>query len=316
MGVLVEGEWRADGKFPADPSGRFVRPDTSFRNWITPDGTRGPSGAGGFRAESGRYHLYVSLACPWAHRTLIFRKLKGLEGLIGVSVVNWHMGEDGWTFEPGPGVIGDSVNGVKRLFELYVRSKRDYTGRVSVPVLWDKESKQIVSNESADIIRMFNSAFDDVGAKPGDFYPVKLREEIDGLNGRIYSTINNGVYRSGFARTQGAYEEAVIALFATLVDLEERLSTSRFLCGDEITEADWRLFVTLLRFDAVYVGLFKCNKRRIQDYPQLQRYLVELLRWPGVADTVDMFHIKHHYYESLTFINPTGIVPVGPKLAF
>ena len=316
MGVLVEGEWRADGKFPADPSGRFVRPDTIFRNWITPDGSPGPSGAGGFRAEPGRYHLYVSLACPWAHRTLIFRKLKGLEGLIGLSVVNWHMGDDGWTFQPGPGVIPDSVNGATLFYELYVKSKPDYTGRVSVPALWDKQSKRIVSNESSEIIRMFNSAFDGVGAKPGDFYPAELREEIDALNARIYATVNNGVYRCGFARTQAAYEEAASALFATLDDLETRLSTRRFLCGDVLTEADWRLFVTLLRFDAVYVGLFKCNLRRIEDYPHLQRYLLALLNWPGVAETVDMFHIKHHYYESLKIINPTGIVPLGPQLAF
>jgi len=316
MGVLVEGEWRADGKFPADPSGRFVRPDTIFRNWITPDGSPGPSGAGGFRAEPGRYHLYVSLACPWAHRTLIFRRLKGLEGLIGLSVVNWHMGDDGWTFQPGPGVIPDSVNGATLFYELYVKSKRNYTGRVSVPVLWDKQTKRIVSNESSEIIRMFNSAFDGVGAKPGDFYPAELREEIDALNARIYATVNNGVYRCGFARTQAAYEEAASALFATLDDLETRLSTRRFLCGDVLTEADWRLFVTLLRFDAVYVGLFKCNLRRIEDYPHLQRYLLALLNWPGVAETVDMFHIKHHYYESLKIINPTGIVPLGPQLAF
>ena len=316
MGVLVNGEWRADGKFPADPAGRFVRPDTIFRNWITPDGSPGPTGAGGFRAEPGRYHLYVSLACPWAHRTLIFRELKGLEGLIGLSVVNWHLGNDGWTFQPGPGVIPDDVNGARLFYELYVKSKRDYTGRVSVPVLWDKQTKRIVSNESSEIISMFNSAFDGVGAKPGDFYPAQLREEIEALNARIYATVNNGVYRCGFARTQAAYEEAVTALFATLDDLETRLSTRRFLCGDVLTEADWRLFVTLLRFDAVYVGLFKCNVRRIEDYPHLQRYLLELLRWPGVAETVDMLHIKHHYYESLKIINPTGIVPAGPKLAF
>ena len=325
MGVLINGEWqvdgkfppeRADGKFPTDSVGRFVRPDTIFRNWITPDGTAGPTGVDGFRAEPGRYHLYVSLACPWAHRTLIFRKLKGLEGMIGVSVVNWHMGANGWTFAPGPGVIPDSVNGVTCLYELYTRSKGDYSGRVSVPVLWDKQSGRIVSNESSEIIRMFNSAFDGVGAKPGDFYPAELRAEIDALNARIYATVNNGVYRCGFASTQAAYEEAAAALFATLDDLEARLSTRRFLCGDVLTEADWRLFVTLLRFDAVYVGLFKCNLRRIEDYPHLQRYLLELLRWPGVAETVDMFHIKHHYYESLKFINPTGIVPAGPKLAF
>ncbi len=312
MGVLVNGEWRADGKFPADPSGRFVRPDTIFRNWITPDGAPGPSGAGGFKAEPGRYHLYVSLACPWAHRTLIFRKLKRLEGMIGLSVVNWFMGDDGWTFDPAPGVIADSVNGKKFLYEIYLAAKPDYTGRVSVPALWDKQTRTIVSNESADIIRMFNSAFDGVGAAPGDFYPADLREEIDALNPRVYATVNNGVYRCGFARTQGAYDEAVASLFETLDFLEGRLASRRFLCGERVTEADWRLFVTLLRFDPVYVGLFKCNIRRIADYPNLSRYLAELRAWPGVADTIDMFHIKHHYYESLKFINPTGVVPAGP----
>ena len=313
MGVLVEGEWRADGKFPADPVGSF-RPARHrfFATGSRRTGRPGRRGVGGFRAEPGRYHLYVSLACPWAHRTLIFRKLKGLEGMIGLSVVNWHMGDDGWTFEPGPGVIPDGVNGAKLFYELYVKSKRDYTGRVSVPVLWDKQSGRIVSNKSSEIIRMFNSAFDGVGAKPGDFYPEELREEIDALNARIYATVNNGVYRCGFARTPGAYEEAVTALFATLDDLEARLSTRRFLCGDVLTEADWRLFVTLLRFDAVYVGLFKCNMRRIADYPHLQRYLLELLRWPGVADTVDMFHIKHHYYESLQIHQSDGSRAAGP----
>jgi len=315
MGVLVDGEWRADVKFSADEKGRFVRAATKFHNWITPDGAPGPTGAGGFKAEPGRYHLYVSLACPWAHRTLIFRKLKGLEGMIGLSVVNWHMGENGWTFAPGQGVITDSVNHAERLYQVYLACKPDYTGRVTVPVLWDKTTHGIVNNESSEIIRMFNSAFDAIGAAPGDFYPAGLREEVDALNTRIYATVNNGVYRSGFAQSQEAYDEAVNALFETLEDLDARLSTRRFLCGDTITEADWRLFVTLVRFDAVYVGLFKCNKRRIEDFSNLQNYLVELYRHPGIADTVDMFHIKHHYYESLKFINPTGIVPAGPKLA-
>ena len=316
MGVLVNGEWRVDGKFPADPgTGHFIRPDTSFRNWITPDGAPGPTGKGGFAAEPGRYHLYVSLACPWAHRTLIFRKLKGLEQAIGLSVVNWFMSDDGWTFAPGRGVIPDPLHNAKFLREIYVASQRDYTGRVSVPVLWDKETGQIVSNESADIIRMFNSAFDGVGATAGDYYPQDLREEIDALNPRIYATVNNGVYRCGFAQSQAAYDEAVGALFETLDMLEARLATREFLCGERVTEADWRLFVTLLRFDPVYVGLFKCNLRRIADYPQLSRYLSELRSRPAIAETIDMFHIKHHYYESLKFINPTGIVPVGPLAA-
>jgi len=316
MGVLVNGEWRVDGKFPADPSGRFVRPDTSFRNWVMPDASPGPTGKGGFGAEPGRYRLYVSLACPWAHRTLIFRKLKGLESAIGLSVVNWHMGDDGWTFAPGPGVVADPIHGARFLREVYLASKPDYTGRVTVPVLWDKATGQIVSNESADIVRMFNSAFDGVGAAHGDFYPLELREAIDELNARIYSTVNNGVYRSGFAATQAAYEEAVRELFETLDALDARLATRRFLLGERLTEADWRLFVTLVRFDAVYVGHFKCNIRRIADYPHLQRYLLDLLRWPKVAETVDLFHIKHHYYGSHKFLNPSGIVPVGPRLAF
>jgi len=316
MGVMVDGEWRTDGKFPTDGDGRFVRPETVFRNWITPDGAPGPSGVGGFRAEAGRYHLYVSLACPWAHRTLIFRKLKGLEGLISLSVVNWLMAEDGWTFAPGRGVIADSVNHAARLRDVYAAASPKYTGRVTVPVLWDTQTRAIVSNESADIIRMFNSAFDGIGAAPGDYRPAALAGEIDALNARIYATVNNGVYRCGFAQSQVAYDEAVAQLFETLDFLDERLASRRFLCGEALTEADWRLFVTLIRFDAVYVGLFKTNIRRIQDYAHLQRYLLELLNGPGVRDTVDMFHIQHHYYESLRHINPTGVVPAGPKLPF
>jgi putative glutathione S-transferase len=312
MGILVNGEWRVDDVFPKDSAGRFVRPDTAFRNWVTPDGSAGPTGEGGFAAEAGRYHLYVSLACPWAHRTLIFRKLKGLEATIGLSVVNWHMGENGWTFAEGPGVVVDPVRGASYLYEIYAAARPRYTGRVSVPVLFDKARGTIVSNESSDIIRMFNSAFDGLGAARGDYYPENLRGEIDALNARIYATVNNGVYRSGFAGTQAAYEEAVLALFETLDALEARLAGQRFLCGDRITEADWRLFPTLVRFDPVYVGLFKCNLRRIADYPHLSRYLSELRAWPGIAETIDLFHIKHHYYESLLFINPTGVVPLGP----
>ncbi|HEY1943176.1 MAG TPA: glutathione S-transferase family protein [Roseiarcus sp.] len=312
MGVLVNGEWRTDEVFPKDAGGRFVRPDTVFRNWVTPDGSAGPTGEGGFPAKPGRYHLYVSLACPWAHRTLIFRKLKGLEAQIGVSVVNWLMGEEGWAFAPGRGVVPDTVLGKQRLYEIYAASRPQYTGRVSVPVLFDKTRGEIVSNESADIIRMFNSAFDGVGAAPGDYYPSELRAEIDALNARVYATVNNGVYRAGFAWTQEAYEEAVSALFGTLDDLEARLADRRFLLGDLLTEADWRLFPTLLRFDPVYVGLFKCNIRRIADYPHLTRYLRDLRDWPGIEETVDLFHIKHHYYESLRLINPTGVVPLGP----
>jgi putative glutathione S-transferase len=304
-GQLIEGRWETQsGPATHDKRGAFARKPTTFRNWIEPGGE--------FPPEAGRYHLYVSYACPWAHRTLIFRKLKGLEGMIGVSVVHWLLGDEGWTFTPGPGVVPDDVNGAQRLYELYARAKPDYTGRVTVPVLWDKKRATIVSNESADIIRMFNSAFDGLGAAPGDYYPERLRPEIDALNARIYETVNNGVYRCGFAATQVAYDEAVAALFETLDDLEARLGKSRFLLGDAPTEADWRLFVTLLRFDPVYVGLFKCNIRRIGDYPNLKRYRDALRAWPGIEETVRLDHIKRHYYESLRFINPTGIVPAGP----
>jgi glutathionyl-hydroquinone reductase len=315
MGYLFNGTWRAEGDFPHDKTGRFVRPDTQFRNWVTADGKPGPSGAGGFHAAAGRYHLIVSLACPWAHRTLIFRKLKGLESMISLSVVHWLLAERGWTFDEGRGVIPDPIFGAKLLREFYVKARPDYSGRVSVPVLWDKESNTIVNNESSEIIRMFNSAFDDIGAAEGDYYPLELRAEIDALNARIYSTVNNGVYRAGFATTQEAYEEAFRALFETLDWLEARLSDRQFLCGDRLTEADWRLFTTLVRFDAVYFGHFKCNLREIRDYPSLQRYLSALYRWPGVAATVDFFHIKRHYYESHRRINPTGIVPLGPEMA-
>ena len=312
-GQLVEGRWeRNPGLASTDKRGAFVRNSTSFRSWITPDGAAGPTGEGGFAAGAGRYHLYVSYACPWAHRTLIYRKLKRLETMIGVSVVHWLMGDDGWTFAPGPGVIPDDVNGADKLYQVYLAAKPDYTGRVTVPVLWDKARKTIVSNESADIIRMLNSAFDGVGAAPGDFYPEPLRGEIDALNANIYETINNGVYRCGFAATQEAYDEAVASLFASLDALEARLEGRAYLTGEAPTEADWRLFPTLLRFDPVYVGLFKCNVRRIADYPRLARLRDALRNGPGIEETVRLDHIKRHYYESLRFINPTGVVPAGP----
>jgi glutathionyl-hydroquinone reductase len=312
-GHLVAGKWYAQqGSVSTDQTGHFAREQTTFRSWITHDGAPGPTGEAGFRAEAERYHLYVSYACPWAHRTLIFRKLKGLEDAIGVSVVHWLLGDDGWTFTPGPRVTPDSVNGAQTLYEIYLRAKANYTGRVSVPVLWDKHRQTIVSNESADIIRMFNSAFDRVGAKPGDYYPQNLRPQIDELNTRVYTDVNNGVYRCGFASTQAAYDEAIVLLFTTLDYLDSHLATRRFLFGDSLTEADWRLFVTLLRFDPVYVGLFKCNIRRIEDYPNLRRYRHELRNWHGIEETVDMQHIKRHYYESLRSINPTGVVPAGP----
>ncbi|WP_395018271.1 glutathione S-transferase family protein [Dongia sp.] len=314
MGLLVDGVWQDKWYDTDSQKGRFVRAESRFRNWVTADGSPGPSGEGGFKAEAGRYHLYVSYACPWAHRTLIFRALKGLESMISLSVVNWHMGERGWTFNPGPGVIPDPIHQAKALADVYVAADPKFSGRVTVPVLWDKQRGTIVNNESSEIIRMLNSAFDGLGAKPGDYYPPDLRAEIDGLNARIYDTVNNGVYKAGFATRQAAYEEALHPLFETLDWLEARLTSCRYLCSDRVTEADWRLFTTLLRFDPVYVGHFKCNIRRIADYRQLSRYLVDLLGFPGVRGTVHLDHIKHHYYGSHRTINPTGIVPVGPEL--
>jgi putative glutathione S-transferase len=314
MGLLVDGVWQDKWYETESQKGRFVRSESRFRNWVTADGAPGPSGEGGFNAEAGRYHLYVSYACPWAHRTLIFRALKGLESMISLSVVNWHMGERGWTFEPGPGVVPDPFHHAKTLADVYVAADPKYSGRVTVPMLWDKQRNTIVNNESSEIIRMLNGAFDGLGAKPGDYYPKDLRAEIDPLNERIYATVNNGVYKAGFATAQAAYEEAVQPLFETLDWLEERLASRRYLCGERLTEADWRLFTTLLRFDPVYVGHFKCNIRRIADYPRLSAYLAVLLGVPGVRGTVHLDHIKNHYYGSHKTINPTGIVPVGPKL--
>jgi putative glutathione S-transferase len=316
LGLLIDGTWHDQWYETGATGGRFVRRDSAFRNFVTANGAPGPAGKGGFAAEPGRYHLYVSLACPWAHRTLIFRALKGLEAAIDVSVVNWLMAENGWTFEEGPGVVQDAVNGARYLYEVYSRADRNYTGRVTVPVLWDKKTGTIVNNESSEIIRMLNSAFDGVGAQPGDYYPEELRPQIDAYNERIYDTLNNGVYKSGFASSQAAYEEAVSPLFETLDWLESHLSTNRYLCGDRVTEADWRLFTTLIRFDCVYHGHFKCNVRRIVDYPNLWGYTRELYQWPKVAATVDFRHIKSHYYQSHRNINPTGIVPVGPAIDF
>ena len=297
-------------------SGQFVRRESQFRNWVTADGAPGPSGEGGFSAEPGRYHLYVSLACPWANRTLILRKLKRLEEAISLSVVHWLLGKQGWTFEDGPGVIPDTANRAAFLREVYLKAKPDYSGRVTVPVLWDKTRETIVNNESSEIIRMFNSAFDAFGDPSVDFYPAALRGEIDAINATVYENVNNGVYRCGFAKTQAAYKAAFRGLFATLDELEERLSRQRYLVGDRITEADWRLFTTLVRFDPVYVGHFKCNLRRIADYPNLSNYLRDLYSVPGIAETVNLAHIKRHYYESHTSINPTGIVPLGPEVDY
>ena len=316
MGLLVDGQWRTDWYDTKSTGGKFVRKESHFRNWVTADGSAGPTGKSGFKAEAGRYHLYVSLACPWAHRTMIFRQIKGLEAMISVSVVNAIMADEGWTFEPGDGVVADSVNDKTRLHQIYTAAMPDYTGRVTVPVLWDKKTNTIVSNESADIIRMFNSAFDDIGATPGDYYPVDNQSQIDEINDWVYDTINNGVYKAGFATTQAAYQEAVSALFDALDKLESILSTQRYLIGDKISEADWRLFTTLVRFDAVYVGHFKCNIRRIADYDHISNYLRELYQYPGIAQTVNIDYIKAHYYGSHKTINPTGVIPVGPELDF
>lgn len=316
MGLLVNGQWHTDWYDTKATNGRFERKAPSFRNWITPDGRAGVSGVGGFKAEANRYHLYVSLACPWAHRTLIYRQLKGLEDMITLSVVNSFMGDQGWTFEPGDQVVGDPIHQASRMHQVYTAAMPNYTGRVTVPVLWDKHTQTIVSNESPEIIRMFNSAFDAVGAIAGDFSPPELLAEIDQLNEFIYPNINNGVYQAGFATSKAAYQEAFTNVFNALDHLENRLADRRYLTGPRITEADWRLFTTLVRFDAVYVGHFKCNLRRIVDYPNLWGYLRDLYQIPGIAQTVHLEHIKAHYYGSHDTINPTLIVPLGPVIDF
>ncbi len=317
MGFLVDGKWVDQWYDTKSTQGEFVRKAPLFRNWISRDGAPGPSGAGGFKAEANRYHLYISLACPWAHRTLIFRKLKGLEEMVGVSIVHPLMREDGWTFDMSfAGATGDPLFGARFLHEIYTRADPLCSSRVTVPVLWDKQRGAIVSNESSEIIRMFNSAFDEAGATGADYYPQTLRGEIDDINSLVYEKINNGVYRAGFATTQSAYAAAFSQLFAALDTVELRLSRQRYLAGETLTEADWRLFTTLVRFDAVYVGHFKCNKRRIADYPNLSAYLRELYQMPGIAETVSLDHIKTHYYASHLNINPTGIVPEGPELDF
>lgn len=315
MGLLVNGEWSPAWYDTSKTGGRFERTVTRFRNWVTPDGSPGPGGDGGFAAESDRYHLYVSLACPWAHRTLIFRKLKDLETHIGLSIVSPKMpDETGWSFKTDEGSTGDPVNAADFLWQIYTKADPGFSGRVTVPVLWDKKEQTIVSNESAEIIRMFNSAFNGLTGNHDDYYPEHLRAEIERLNKRIYREINNGVYRAGFATTQKAYEEAVRVLFEALDWVEKILSDQTYLTGDAITEADWRLLTTLVRFDAVYVGHFKCNIRRIADYPAISRYIKALIGVPGVLETVDLDHIKTHYYWSHVTINPTRIVPVGPRL--
>jgi putative glutathione S-transferase len=316
MGLLVDGVWRDEQHTQRTPGGRFVRTSTRFRNWITEDGAAGPTGEGGFAAARDRYHLYVALACPWAHRTVIMRTLKGLEEVVSMSVVEPLYGPHGWRFGTSPGTTPDIVNGASELAEIYLRADPRYSGRVSVPVLWDKERRTIVNNESAEIIRMFNGAFGRFTNVRTDYCPPALREEIDRVNALVYDNVNNGVYRAGFATSQEAYEEAFRALFAALDEVEQRLGRQRYLVGRDITEADWRLFTTLVRFDAVYYSHFKCNLRRIIDYPNLSNYLRDLYQQEGVAATVNMDHIKRHYYGSQRHVNPTGIVPLGPQLNF
>ena len=316
MGLLVDGVWHDEWYDTSKTGGRFERSKSQFRDWVTKDGKPAEGRERGFKAEPGRYHLYVSYACPWAHRTLIFRKLKKLEDVISLSVVHHFMGEHGWTFKKEDGATGDDLYGFDYLHQIYTKADPHYSGRVTVPVLWDRKTETIVSNESAEIIRMLNSAFDEWGDASLDFYPAELRGEIDAINEFVYENINNGVYRAGFATTQEAYEEAFRRLFAALDEVEERLSRHRYLVGDRLTEADWRLFTTLVRFDPVYFGHFKSNLRRIADYPNLSNYLRELYQVPGVAETVNMQHIKAHYYGSHKTINPTGIVPLGPELNY
>ena len=316
MGLLVNGQWQ-DKWYDTDSSdGKFEREAAQLRNWITSDGSAGETGEGGFKAEAGRYHLYVSLACPWAHRTLIFRTLKKLDELISVSVVSPDMLVNGWEFDQNNHSTGDALFASDYLHQVYTKNNSNYSGRVTVPVLWDKKQNKIVSNESADIIRMFNSAFNEITGNKDDYYPESLRSEIDELNALVYPNINNGVYRAGFATTTHAYEQAFDDVFTALDKVEKILSKKRYLAGDKITEADWRLFTTLIRFDCVYVGHFKCNLRTIENYPSLSGYLRDLYQVEGVANTVDFYHIKRHYYFSHTMINPTQIVPKGPKINY
>ena len=315
MGLLIDGQWHDKWYETKESGGRFVREDAQFRNWITPDGSAGPTGEAGFEAEAGRYHLFASYACPWVHRVFLFRKLKGLEDMIDVSFVHWHMAESGWTFKKDENnIVGDKLFNFDFAHQIYTKADPNYSGRVTVPILWDTKTDTIVSNESSEIIRMLNSAFDKIGATPGDYYPEAQRKEIDALNERIYNTVNNGVYRAGFSTSQDAYEEAIEPLFATLDWLDNKLGESRFLTGDQPTEVDWRLFPTLLRFDPVYVGHFKCSKKRIVDHQNLWAYTRDLYQWPGITDTINMDHARKHYYISHKTINPTSVLPICPDI--
>ena len=315
MGLLVDGQWQDKWYDTKSTGGRFKRSESQFRHWLTADGSAGPSGDKGFPAESGRYHLYVSYACPWAHRTLIVRALKGLPDHIGVSVVHPHMLGNGWELRDDfAGATGDALHGFSKLYELYLKADDRYSGRVTVPVLWDTQRETIVSNESADIIRMLNSSFDALGATPGNYYPDALQADIDAINERVYHDVNNGVYKSGFATSQDAYDEAVTTLFDRLDELEQRLSEQRYLVGNTLTEADIRLWTTLVRFDPVYVTHFKCDRKRISDYPNLQGFLKDIYQLPGVEETVNLAHIRHHYFCSHPTVNPHGIISIGPQL--
>jgi glutathionyl-hydroquinone reductase len=317
MGHLIDGKWSSEWYDTKKTGGAFQRDTSRFRSWITRDGAAGPSGEGGFPAQAGRYHLYISHACPWAHRTLIFRAIKGLEGLIDVSVVHPDMLGDGWTFATDySGATGDTLHGARFLRDVYLRANPAISGRVTVPILWDKVRDTIVSNESSEIIRMFNAAFNDLTGNTDDYYPEALRDGIDAINARIYDTVNNGVYKAGFATTQAAYDAAVVPLFETLDWLEDHLTAHRYLMGAALTEADWRLFTTLIRFDPVYHLHFKCNRRRIVDYPNLWAYTRELYQWPGVAGTIHMDHIVRHYHYSHDTINPNRILPINPVLDY
>lgn len=316
MGMLIDGQWHEDTAGAAGEDGRFKRDEAQFRDWLSADGAPGPEGQPGTRAQRDGVRLYVSLACPWAHRTLIMRALKGLEELVPLSVVNWYMGDKGWSFAPGPGVVPDPETGAQHLHQLYQAAKPGMTGKATVPVLWDRQQRKIISNESSEIMRMFNDAFDGLGAREGDYFPAHLREEMDRVNERVYTTLNNGVYQAGFASTQEAYQEAVLPLFDTLQWLEDRLESRDWLVGDAMTAADIRLFTTLIRFDSVYHGHFKCNLRRIADFPALHAFVARMMAIPEVAGTVDFTHIKHHYYESHRHINPSGIVPAGPAVPY
>ena len=316
MGLLYEGKWLDEWYDTKKSDGEFVREAAKLRNWITKTGEAGPSGVGGFQANENRYHLYVSLACPWAHRTLIFREIKQLSDLISVSIVSPDMLSKGWTFDEQANSSGDALYQKDYLYEVYLKNDPSYSGRVTVPILWDKHNHRIVSNESSEIIRMFNSAFNDITGNEDDYYPEELRHDIDAINDRVYEDINNGVYRCGFATSQEAYESSYKRLFSALDWVEDILGNQAFLVGERITEADWRLFTTLIRFDNVYYGHFKCNRQSLEDYPNISNYIRHLYQWPGVAETVDMYHIKRHYYFSHTMINPTQVVPAGPQIDY